>query len=125
MANTVFGMIEYGKGSDRAARPSFTFRLHIAHGINEADILPDGFPKEVVLRDAGTVKIHFWPYPSHGLIYEREFHVSKAKGSKGQDVLHLKEGSRFVEVGGYNLFLRVLGCFLTDNITGLAELVAR
>lgn len=124
MANTMFGIIELGKVSDHKSLPNSTFRLHIGSGTSEADIFHGCFPKEVVLGNYTTVTIHFGPYPSAGLIYERELHVSKAKNRNGHDVLILKEGSRFLETPYNETFLYMLGLFLSQSIAELAELIA-
>ncbi len=127
MAFTLLGIIELGKGSDRKSLPDSTFRLHLGGSAHVEDAFPDGFrtPRELVLTNNTAVTVHLALYPSAGLIYERELHISKAKDCKGSDVLHLKEGTRFLETPCGKTFVYMLGKFLGQKIPGLAELIAR
>ena len=122
MAFTLFGIIELGKGSDRKSLPNSAFRLHLGGGAHVEDAFPVGFgsPRELVLTNNTTVTVHLRFYPSDGLIYERELHVSKARDRKEQVVLHLKEGSRFLETSCGETFVYMLVDFLGQKIPGLA-----
>jgi hypothetical protein len=121
MAQTRYGLIEtkilQGRGE---VIFSTTFRLHLGHGVTEDDIF---FPltsagesgRTITINDVRTM-IRADARTSAGMIYERELHVSKAKGWKGEDVLHLKEGSRFTEVGLGETFPQILMNFLQAKV---------
>ena len=128
--NTLYGIVmlvqEPEPFGNLRSLPNDTFRLHLGHGVDPVKDLC--LLKESTVRVKDSVfdvasevdnihlRIHIGNYASAGMFYEREFHVSRDKNYKDQDVLHLKEGPRFFETHAGDTFPHWLGLFLGTTI---------
>ena len=124
---TLYGIVSI-KGDDESygSLSNSTFRLHVAGCVDDVQDayrhLLGAFGWVDMRSDDVVIKLE--DYPSAGLIYERELHVCKTSDRKKQDVLHLKEGTRFLECTcDHSFILMLIDFFLRGGILELIETI--
>ena len=128
--NTLFGFVRLAPASDQERKYYERFRLHLGHSVDptrDLDLLVEELKEWTRKWEAMNIifRIYVSTYPSPGTIYERELHVSCSQDESGKNVLHLKEGPRFMETRPGNTFPTWLGLFLGARIPIIAEIISK
>jgi hypothetical protein len=136
--DTLYGIVQLAhlKGDSKLLSRD-NFRLQVSKDVDPVKdlfLFPEGtqdYAKKNVLDvhipiDNIDLRIHIASYPTPELIYERELHVSMDFGPRDQQgvrypVLHLREGTRFLETRSNRTFHYWLAVFLGPKITRLVR----